>query len=256
MCEQNATTTPNKKQTKPHRTNEELPDEQQPTNEQNIVENLQHTRIPQHLDTPNFLQRTQTTTDPEEHTDNHTLQRHHKPIPKPEQQSQTEPQTIDTETNTDSSEEHTDNHTLKRQNEPIQKPEQQSQTELQTTDTDTDFDFDSDSGTNLPQPTLSIFKKQLLTLKEHQSFLYWKGLIKFESSIKKRYTLHPNQLYRHITRNIHKNRNAGKAELKRFFERTTTQTKYRPVHYYMTYKEEDNYLRQQCLGNDIRHNRK
>ena len=63
-------------------------------NEQNTV---QHTPIPQNLDTPNLQQRTQTTTDPAEHTDNLTSQRQHEPIQKPEQQSQTELLTTDIE---------------------------------------------------------------------------------------------------------------------------------------------------------------
>ena len=93
-------------------------------NEQNTV---QHTPIPQHLDTPNFQQRIPATTDPAEHTGNYTLQRHHEPIQNPEQ-SQTELLTTDTET---------EEHELTQK-----ESKQQSQTELQTTDIETNSKSD------------------------------------------------------------------------------------------------------------------
>ena len=42
---------------------------------------------------------------------------------------------------------------------------------------------------------------------------------------------------------MHKNEKACKAELKRFFEKTTIETKYGPENYYTNYKEEEDYLR-------------
>ena len=53
---------------------------------------------------------------------------------------------------------------------------------------------------------------------------------------------------------MHKNERMYKAQLKRFFEKTTIETKYGPKDYYMSYKEEEDYLRQQCQVNDIRYN--
>ena len=72
--------------------------------------------------------------------------------------------------------------------------------------------------------------------------------------MKKRYELYPNQLYRHISENIHKNEKMYKAQLETFFEKTTIETEYGPKDYYMSYKEQEDYLRQQCRGNDIRYN--
>ena len=242
LVPENQENTPETQQDSPPDLPQETPNAK---NEQNYVENLQHTPIPQQLDTPNLQQRTKTTIDPEGLTDNRTLQRQHEPIQKPEQQSQTELQTT-------SPEEHTDNHTLQRQHEPIQEPEQQSRTELQTTDIETDSESDSD--TDFSEPTLSNYEKQTLTQKEQNYFLYWRGKIKFGGYIKKRYELYPNKLYRHISENMHKNERMCKAQLKRFFEKTTTETKYGLQYYYKSYKEEEDYLRQQCRGNDIRYN--
>ena len=53
---------------------------------------------------------------------------------------------------------------------------------------------------------------------------------------------------------MHKNERMYKAQLKRFFEKTTIETKYGPKDYFMSYKEEEDYLRQQCRVNDIRSN--
>ena len=132
------------------------------------------------------------------------------------------------------------------------KTEQQSQTELQTTDIGTYSESDSD--TDLSEPTLSNYEKQTLTRKEQNSFLYWRGKMKFDGHIIKRYELYPNQLYRHISENMHKNEKMYKAQLETFFEKTTIETEYGPKDYYMSYKEQEDYLRQQCRGNDIRYN--
>ena len=177
----------------------------------------QHTPIPQHFDTPNLQQRIQTTTDLTKHNDNHTPPKHEPTQKSKKQQPQTELTTV-TET-----EEHES---------------------LQTTNIRTNSESDSD--TEFTEPILSEYEKQTLSEYEQNSFLYWRGKIKFEGQTKKRYELYPNQLYRHISSNIHKNRKIYKAQLKRFFEKTTIETKDGPKDHYMNYKEQEDYLRQKC----------
>ena len=208
--EQTATTTPNKQQNTQQPIHEELPNEQQTTNEQN-----QQTPIPQNIETPNLQLRTQTTTEQEEH-----------------ETTQTELQTTDTETDTDSPVEQTDNY-----------------------DTETNPDSDSDSDTNLPRPTLHQYEKKVLPPTEQQSFLYWRGMINFEGKIKKdmNYTqtnsidILPEKGDK-IKRKSKKN---SKDSLKKRQYKLNTVQKI----YIMTYEENEDYLRQQCCGNDIKFNK-
>ena len=198
--------------------------------EQNTTENIhtQHTPIPQYIDTPNIQQQTQTTPNTKQQTPGL-----HDPTVK-----HTTPQR------------HNTPQVTQRQNKLIQKPEQQPQTELQIYDTETDSDSDSDA--TQPQLTLTNYEKQTLSLEEQTSYLYWRGLIKFEGSLKRRYSLYPNQLYRHIKRKRYKNKTPCEAELKTIFEYITIKTENGNFFFFYTsYKQEEDFLRQKCRENDI-----
>ena len=43
-------------------------------------------------------------------------------------------------------------------------------------------------------------KGRTLSPAQQKSYLYWRGQIKFDGKLKKRYNPYPNQLYRHITK--------------------------------------------------------
>ena len=95
-------------------------------------------------------------------------------------------------------------------------------------------------------------KKHILSPEEQTAYLYWRALIKFEGSLKRRHELYPNQLYRHITSKSYKNETAAEAELEKIFEYTIIKTKYGRKKHYTKYKEEEDFLRQRCRGADLR----
>ena len=69
-------------------------------------------------------------------------------------------------------------------------------------------------------------KKHILSPEEQTAYLYWRALIKFEGSLKRRHELYPNQLYGHITSKSYKNETAAEVELEKIFEYTIIKTKY------------------------------